>query len=114
VTCFPFLEIARDFGASYQDVIRLADVIDVFDLVGPSYSRHITEAICLALLAEHDRRKANSAPPKLSATSSDPNVTPWAEDLHELYTGSLHRGAALPSLSSHIVDTDAVLLLKDH
>ena len=65
MTSFPFLEIARDFGAPYQDVIQLADVIDAFGRVGPPYSRPIAEAICLALLAEHDRRKANSTPPKL-------------------------------------------------
>ena len=30
MTIFSFLEIARDFGAPYQDVIQLADVIDAF------------------------------------------------------------------------------------
>ena len=114
VTSFPFVEIARDFGGPYPDVIQLADVIDAFDLIGPSCSHPLAEAICLALLAERDRHEANSAPSKVSATFSEQNVTPRAEDLHMLYTGGLHRGAGLRSLSSHIVDTDAVLLLKDH
>jgi hypothetical protein len=32
VTSFPFLEIARDFGAPYPDVIQATDVIDAFYL----------------------------------------------------------------------------------
>ena len=92
-TSFPFLEIARDFGLPYGDVVRFASIHDDSPVNGPHPGiwRHeairgrrgaFLYAVHYAILAERERRAANSAPPKVIETSKaapPSDVTPWAE-----------------------------------
>jgi len=81
-TSFPFLEIARDFGVPYGDVIRHAEWASWTSPTDkPSFRpwSPLDYAIAYALEAEAARRAANSAPPKVIETCSPSHVTPWAE-----------------------------------
>ncbi len=90
-TSFPFLQIAREFGLPYGDVVRFASTFDGSEFnagyfyglaQAPSLQGRrgaFMHAVQFAILTERERRAANSAPPKVIETCSPSHVAPWAE-----------------------------------